>query len=264
MDYNPSIFKAYDIRGLVGIDYDDEFCEALGRAFVLHTGAKTIVAGRDMRGSSPGYFAALTRGIMKQGADVIDIGMVDTSMVYFAINHLDCAGGVMVTASHNENGWTGVKMGANRPLTFGPDEMTRLKDIVLNAKFKTREGGVIKLFEGSHGYGDGEQRRDFIYVGDVVRANLWAWEKGITGLFNLGVGSSRSFNDMAAATFASLGRPSRVHYVDMPDGLVHKYQYFTEAKRANATVGTPITLITSGVSGSSVVVEVPKVAWLVV
>ena len=73
---------------------------------------------------------------MAAGCKVHDIGLAVTPMAYFAQFDLDVPCVAMVTASHNDNGWTGVKMGANRPLTFGPDEMTRLKDIVLDAPFQ--------------------------------------------------------------------------------------------------------------------------------
>jgi phosphomannomutase/phosphoglucomutase len=84
---------------------------------------------------------ALTSGLMAAGCRVHDIGLAVTPMAYFAQFDLDVPCIAMVTASHNDNGWTGVKMGANRPLTFGPDEMTALKDIVLNARFAPRAGG---------------------------------------------------------------------------------------------------------------------------
>ena len=75
---------------------------------------------------------ALVTGLMAAGCKVHDIGLAVTPMAYFAQFDLDVPCVAMVTASHNDNGWTGVKMGANRPLTFGPDEMTRLKEIVLD------------------------------------------------------------------------------------------------------------------------------------
>ena len=78
---------------------------------------------------------SLVSGLLAAGCKVHDIGLAMTPMAYFAQFDLDVPCVAMVTASHNDNGWTGVKMGANRPLTFGPDEMTRLKDIVLNARF---------------------------------------------------------------------------------------------------------------------------------
>ena len=77
---------------------------------------------------------ALISGLMASGCKVHDIGLAITPMAYFAQFELDVPCVAMVTASHNDNGWTGVKMGANRPLTFGPDEMNRLKEIVLGAR----------------------------------------------------------------------------------------------------------------------------------
>ena len=90
---------------------------------------------------------ALTNGLIAAGCRVHDIGFAVTPMAYFAQFDLDVPCVAMVTASHNDNGWTGVKMGANRPLTFGPDEMSRLKDIVLNGRFKTKAGGAYEFVE---------------------------------------------------------------------------------------------------------------------
>ncbi len=90
---------------------------------------------------------ALTNGLMAAGCKVHDIGLAVTPMAYFAQFDLDVPCVAMVTASHNDNGWTGVKMGANRPLTFGPDEMTRLKDIVLGGRFKMQDGGAYAFVE---------------------------------------------------------------------------------------------------------------------
>lgn len=145
MDYNPSIFKAYDIRGLVGQDFDDEFCEALGRAFVIHTGAKVVVAGRDMRGSSPGYFAALTRGIMKQGADVIEVGMVSTPMFYYSVSDYELHdAGIMVTASHNPAEYNGFKLvhGDAMPIGKGTG-MEELKALVDKHDFPMSKEGTL-------------------------------------------------------------------------------------------------------------------------
>ena len=80
--------------------------------------------------------------------EVHDIGLALSPTAYFAQFALDIPCVAMVTASHNENGWTGVKMGAARPLTFGPDEIGRLKDIVLGAQFKARPGGAYVRVEG--------------------------------------------------------------------------------------------------------------------
>jgi phosphomannomutase len=147
MEYNPEIFKAYDIRGLVGKDFDLEFCERLGRAFVVHTKAKTVVLGRDMRGSSPEYLAAVAKGVMKQGADVIDIGMVTTPMFYFAVRDYELHdGGIMVTASHNPAAYNGFKLVDGTALSFGRDGGgSEIKELVERNHFpEAKEGTLIE------------------------------------------------------------------------------------------------------------------------
>src|SRR5205823_1290587 len=106
-----------------------------------------IVTGHDFRSYSASIKLALTNGLVAAGCKVYDIGLALTPMAYFAQFDLAVPCVAMVTASHNDNGWTGVKMGANRPLTFGPDEITRLKAIVLDGKFKFKSGGAYEFVE---------------------------------------------------------------------------------------------------------------------
>src|SRR6201986_908450 len=106
-----------------------------------------IVTGHDFRSYSASVKVALISGLMAAGCKVHDIGLAITPMAYFAQFELDVPCVAMVTASHNDNGWTGVKMGANRPLTFGPEEMTRLKDIVLGGQSALRAGGAYEFVE---------------------------------------------------------------------------------------------------------------------
>ena len=105
---------------------------------------REFVTGHDFRSYSASIKMALVNGLIASGCEVQDIGLAVTPMAYFAQFALDVPCVAMVTASHNDNGWTGVKMGANRPLTFGPDEMTRLKDIVLNGRFKMRAAALTR------------------------------------------------------------------------------------------------------------------------
>ena len=122
----------------------------LGRygALIAELGvSEEIVTGHDFRGYSASIKYALISGLMAAGCKVHDIGLAVTPMSYFAQFDLDVPCVAMVTASHNDNGWTGVKMGANRPLTFGPDEMTRLKEIVLKADFRNKVGGSYPFHE---------------------------------------------------------------------------------------------------------------------
>ncbi len=113
---------------------------------------------------------------------------------------------------------------------YGPQEAHkgRMASTIFHFDRQLRETGKVKLFGGSLGYGDGEHRRDFVHVGDVAAVNLWALGKGVSGVFNVGTGTSRSFNDVARAIIAVHGRGA-IEYVPMPDDLKDAYQAFTEA-----------------------------------
>ncbi len=115
----------------------------LGMATLFHEMGVVpkVVTGHDFRSISQPIKNALTLGLVQGGCEVLDVGLALSPMVYWSQFHLDAACCAMVTASHNENGWTGVKMGANRPLTFGPEEMARLKEIVMSGAFQPRSGG---------------------------------------------------------------------------------------------------------------------------
>ncbi len=142
----PNGFREYDARWLFGKEINLLGIQALGLGLgtYLHDiGVEPkVVTGHDFRSYSLSIKQALILGLMRAGCEVHDIGLALSPVAYYAQFALDCAGVAMVTASHNENGWTGVKMGAKRPLTFGPEEMNALKDIVLNGKARERSGGA--------------------------------------------------------------------------------------------------------------------------
>ncbi len=144
-------FREYDARWLFEKEINLMGVQALGLGLgtLLHEmGVKPeIVTGHDFRSYSASIKLALVTGLMAAGVRVHDIGLAVTPMAYFAQFDLEVPAVAMVTASHNENGWTGVKMGANRPLTFGPEEMSRLRDIVLGGKFEARGGGSYVYVE---------------------------------------------------------------------------------------------------------------------
>src|SRR3974390_2683016 len=144
-------FREYDARWLFGSEINLMGIEALGLglgALIHELGVEPrVVTGHDFRSYSASIKMALTNGLIAAGCKVYDIGLALTPMAYFAQFELDVPCVAMVTASHNDNGWTGVKMGTNRPLTFGPDEMTRLKDIVLGGHFDLRGGGSYQFVE---------------------------------------------------------------------------------------------------------------------
>lgn len=136
MQYPPNIFKAYDIRGASPGEITEEFAERLGRVFPHFTGAKTVVVGRDARVSSPKLAKALIRGIISQGVDVIDIGMVSTPMFYFAVGEYELHdAGIMVTASHNPSQYNGFKMVRGDDSPIGANSgMRPLRDLVLGGQ----------------------------------------------------------------------------------------------------------------------------------
>src|SRR5450830_231831 len=147
----PTGFREYDARWLLEKEINLMGVQALGMGLgtlIAEMGVKRdIVTGHDFRSYSASVKLALVTGLLAAGCKVHDIGLAITPMAYFAQFELDVPCVAMVTASHNDNGWTGVKMGANRPLTFGPNEMKRLKEIVLGAKFDLKGGGSYVFVE---------------------------------------------------------------------------------------------------------------------
>jgi len=107
---DPRVFKAYDVRGIYGAELDEEGAQAIGRAFVEVFEPKRIAVGHDMRLSSPAMAEAVIAGAAEAGAEVLELGLVGTEMVYFAVGELGLDGGVAVTASHNPKEYTGMKI----------------------------------------------------------------------------------------------------------------------------------------------------------
>ena len=148
----PAGFREYDARWLLEKEINLLGIQALGLAlgtYIHEIGVQPrIVTGHDFRGYSLSVKQALSLGLIAAGCEVLDIGLALSPMAYFAQFDLDAPCVAMVTASHNENGWTGVKMGANRPLTFGPEEMGRLREITLGGLGVERPGGKLTQVEG--------------------------------------------------------------------------------------------------------------------
>ena len=148
----PTGFREYDARW----KYPDEInlpgitALGLGLGTQIHArGIEPVIAvANDYRDYSLSIKNALMLGLMQAGIQVKDIGPALSPMAYFAQFHLDIPAVAMVTASHNPNGWTGVKMGFERPLTHGPDEMNELRDIVLSGQGKARAGGGYEFVDG--------------------------------------------------------------------------------------------------------------------
>lgn len=147
---DPSGFREYDARWRYPEQINLRGANILGMALaaLIHDmGVRPdIVTGHDYRSYSQSIKQALMVGLMAGGCRVYDVGLALSPMAYFAQFELDCPAVAMVTASHNENGWTGVKMGLERPLTFGPDLMQRLRKVVVKKSYEGKPGGRYHYF----------------------------------------------------------------------------------------------------------------------
>ena len=163
---DPYGFREYDARWLYEKDINlagiENLGKGLGSQIKIHTKKDNprIIVGHDYRSYSEEIKTALKKGIKSTGCNIEDIGLSLSPMVYFAQFNLDADAVAMVTASHNENGWTGVKMGIKKGLTHAPEEMKELKEITLNEKF-------------SKGDGSEKEIKDFdkIYMNDLIKKN---------------------------------------------------------------------------------------------
>ena len=186
MKINPNGFREYDARWLYEIDIDLEGITDLGRGLgtqvINHTKKKNprIIVGHDYRSYSEDIKKALINGLISSGCNVEDIGLSLSPTVYFAQFNLGSDAIAMVTASHNENGWTGVKMGIKKGLTHAPQEMSELKDITLNKKFLEGKGSkkIIEDFKKE-------------YIQDLIQKNKLV--KRIKAIVACGNGTAGAF-----------------------------------------------------------------------
>ena len=162
---NQNGFREYDARWLYPDDINLEGIKHLGIGLGTQIVSRTknnprVIVGHDYRSYSEEIKKSLIDGLMQAGCAVEDVGLSLSPMVYFAQFELNADAVAMVTASHNENGWTGVKMGIEKALTHAPEEMAELKDIVLNQKFKLAKGTYKKI--------DGFKE---VYINNLVTKN---------------------------------------------------------------------------------------------
>ncbi len=166
MKINPNGFREYDARWIYEKDIDIEGITKLGKGLgtqiINHTQKNNprVIVGHDYRSYSEKIKSALTKGLISTGCNIEDIGLSLSPMVYFAQFNLNSDAIAMVTASHNENGWTGVKMGIKKGLTHAPEEMSELKNITLNNKFKSGKGDLKKIDNFKN-----------IYIQDLIETN---------------------------------------------------------------------------------------------
>ena len=166
MKINPNGFREYDARWIFEKEIDIEgitnLGKGLGTQIISHTKKNNprVTVGHDYRSYSEKIKKALTEGLISTGCNVEDVGLSLSPMVYFAQFNLNSDAIAMVTASHNENGWTGVKMGIQKGLTHAPEEMANLKDITLNKKFLNGKGSLKKI----------DDFKD-VYIQDLIKKN---------------------------------------------------------------------------------------------
>ena len=151
-------------------------------------------------------------------------------------------------------GWLGKICGIKFFNVYGPNEYHKgdMASVVFKAFNQIRETGRVRLFRSHReDYGDGEQKRDFVYIRDVLEMMIWLWRHPrVNGLFNAGSGRARTFLDLAAATFQAMGKAPRIEFIDMPEDIRDRYQYFTEApmdKLRAAGYDRPATSLEEGV-----------------
>ena len=148
---DPYGFREYDARWLykknINLKGIENLGKGLGTQIIKHTRKKNprVIVGHDYRSYSEEIKSSLKKGLLSTGCNIEDIGLSLSPTVYFAQFNLDADAVAMVTASHNENGWTGVKMGIKKGLTHAPEEMNELRDITLKKKFTKGAGSEKKL-----------------------------------------------------------------------------------------------------------------------
>jgi phosphomannomutase len=145
---DPKVFKAYDVRGVYGRELDEEGAYAIGRAFVEQFEPRKIAVGHDMRTTSPAMTKAVIEGAADGGADVLDLGLVGTEMVYFAVGELELDGGVAVTASHNPKEYTGMKIVRRGALPVGGESgLLDIRDRALKGFGEVERRGSVEPYD---------------------------------------------------------------------------------------------------------------------
>ncbi|MCF1456668.1 MAG: phosphomannomutase CpsG [Shewanella sp.] len=207
-------FKAYDIRGQLGTQLNAEIAYRIGRAFAIHTGAKTVVVGGDARETSEPLKMALAEGLMAEGCNVQDIGLVGTEEIYFATSHLKMDGGIMVTASHNPIDYNGMKLvrEQSKPIS-GDTGLFAIQEIAqqqpwLNEAYQAAVGGTLAKVDSSAAYID--HLMNYINPENIKPLKL---------VVNSGNGAAGHVVDKLEARFAELGVPVnfiKVHHQPDP------------------------------------------------
>ncbi|MBN1571554.1 MAG: phosphomannomutase/phosphoglucomutase [Acidobacteria bacterium] len=180
----PNGFREYDLRWLLGKEINPNGFVLMGRSYGTYLlrvlGKSQAIIGHDFRAYSQNLSFAFIVGLLSSGVDVIDIGLAITPMVYFAQHHLQCDGAAAITASHNENGWTGIKLAKGLSSTLGPDDIQLLRGIVEKGDFESGRGeyrSVEGIFD--------EYLKDILKAGRLARLPkvVFAAGNGTAGLY---------------------------------------------------------------------------------
>jgi phosphomannomutase len=169
---DPKVFKAYDIRGLYPTELDEEGAYATGRAYVEQFEPEEVAVGRDMRVSSPSMANAVIEGATDAGANVVDIGLVGTEMLYFAVGHLELDGGIQVTASHNPKDYNGMKIVRRGAMPVGGDSgLLDIRDRAMSGAWnRTSPPGTVRPEDVFRGYVD--KVLSFVELDEVERRRV--------------------------------------------------------------------------------------------
>jgi phosphomannomutase len=210
---DPKVFKAYDVRGIYPSELDEEGAYAIGRAFVEQFEPKRIAVGHDMRVSSPSMTKAVIRGASEGGADVLELGLVGTEMVYFAVGELDLDGGIAVTASHNPKDYTGMKIVRSGALPVGGE--SGLLDI---------RDRALSLSDTTRGQTPGHVQPYDIWEQFVERVLSFIDPKAIKPLKVVGDAANGMAGVMLPPVLARLPRVETVRYYFEPDGTFPNHE----------------------------------------
>jgi phosphomannomutase len=205
-------FKAYDIRGRLGIDLDDGVAARIGRAFAQALGARRVVVGRDCRASSHSLSEALIAALIAEGAEVLDLGLAGTEEMYWATSHFACDGGIEVTASHNPINYNGMKLvrAGSAPLDVASG-LGRIKTLA-----EANDFGPAKP-SGSRR--DVAQQARAAYVGAVMGFVDTSALRPLSVVVNCGNGAAGPTFDAIAGALAAAGAPLSFHRLHhAPDG----------------------------------------------
>jgi len=187
MNFNPSIFKAYDIRGVFDQDFNASFAYYLSLTYIdflkkenqkLNKEQIKVVVGRDMRLSSPNILEYLIKGLRSAGADVLDIGLVSTPTFYFAVSYLNADGGLIVSASHNPKEWNGFKVVKEKSLPIGfetglkwiRDNIKKTKDLSLKGSYKKIENILDEQIKHDLSYVNTEKIKNINIAADAANS----------------------------------------------------------------------------------------------